>query len=204
MQLNYAAAVSVFYSSLFEYITFDIVPTDEIYGNIFNFESEPYSHEADSIGYGSRIFIENTGSLLVYLIVLGLQIAIAQFILKKLSKFKKLKKWAKTFKGGFIWSGAIDFQDELYLCVLFSLGIQVGDFEFTSVSTSFNNLFSLAMALQTIVVPPILVFKLAKKIKTATKAIDSGSNLEQLHEGGEKEESNSVLRDSVNRENSQA
>ena len=72
MQLNYAAAVSVFYSSLFEFITFDVVPTDEIYGNIFEFESDPYSDEADDIGYGSRIFIENTGSLLVYLIVIAL------------------------------------------------------------------------------------------------------------------------------------
>ena len=66
MQLNYAAAVAIFFSSVFEFVTFDIVPTDDIYGEIFNFESDPYSEEADSIGYGSRLVIENTGSLLIY------------------------------------------------------------------------------------------------------------------------------------------
>lgn len=72
MQLNYAAAVSIFYSTLFEFVTFDIVPTDEIYAEIFDFESEPYSDEADNIGYGSRLFIENTGSLFVYMVLIAL------------------------------------------------------------------------------------------------------------------------------------
>ena len=66
MQLNYAATVAIFFSSVFEFVTFDIVPTDEIYGEIFDFESDPYSEEADRIGYGSRLVIENTGSLLIY------------------------------------------------------------------------------------------------------------------------------------------
>ena len=87
MQLNYAAAVSVFYGSLFEFITFDIVPTDDIYGEIFDFDSDPYSEEADNIGYGSRLFTENTGSLLVYIVIVALQVSLAQAILKSIAKF---------------------------------------------------------------------------------------------------------------------
>ena len=69
--------MSVFYGSLFEFITFDIVPTDDIYGEMFEFDSDPYSEEADNIGYGSRLFTENTGSLLVYIFILALQMSLA-------------------------------------------------------------------------------------------------------------------------------
>ena len=126
MQLNYAAAVSIFYSTLFEFVTFDIVPTDEIYAEIFDFDSEPYSEEADNIGYGSRLFIENTGSLFIYAILIALKLLLVNAIIKFCSKHKKLKKvkkWAKRSKSGFLWAGAIEFQDELYLCVALSLGI---------------------------------------------------------------------------------
>ena len=43
MQLNYAAAVSLFFGALLEFVTFDVVPTDDIYGAVFDFDSEPFS-----------------------------------------------------------------------------------------------------------------------------------------------------------------
>ena len=44
MQLNYAAGVSYFYSFLFEFVTYDMVPSEEVYAEIFAFESSPYSN----------------------------------------------------------------------------------------------------------------------------------------------------------------
>ena len=43
MQLIYSAGVSYFYSLLFEFVTYDIIPTDDIYEEIFEFDSDPYS-----------------------------------------------------------------------------------------------------------------------------------------------------------------
>ena len=63
------------------------MPTDDIYGEIFDFDSDPYSEEADNIGYGSRLFTENTGSLLVYIVIVALQVSLAQAILKSIAKF---------------------------------------------------------------------------------------------------------------------
>ena len=51
MQLVFTASVSYFYSILFEFVTYDYIPTDDIYGAMFDFDSEPYSDEADLIGY---------------------------------------------------------------------------------------------------------------------------------------------------------
>ena len=43
MQIFYTASVSFFYSYLFDFVTYDYLPTDEIYGAIFDFDSDPYS-----------------------------------------------------------------------------------------------------------------------------------------------------------------
>ena len=43
MQLNYAASASYFYSFLLEFVTYDMIPTEEIYGTFFDFESDPFS-----------------------------------------------------------------------------------------------------------------------------------------------------------------
>ena len=70
MQLNYPASSALFFGQIFEYVTFDLVPTDEIYGEVFDFDSEPYSNEAEQTGYESRLFIENTGSCLIFVAII--------------------------------------------------------------------------------------------------------------------------------------
>ena len=61
------------------------------------------------IGYGSKLAIENTGSLLIYQLLIAVQLLAAFTIVKKLKKLKKLRKWAKKKRKNFYWSGAIDF-----------------------------------------------------------------------------------------------
>ena len=123
MQLIYSAGVSYFYSLLFEFVTYDIVPSDEIYEAMFEIDSNPYSDQADLIGYGYRYSVVNTGSLLFYIILNGLRLALYYSILKFCIKFPRCKQWASNRQDNFLWSGSIDFFSELYLCVAFSLGI---------------------------------------------------------------------------------
>ena len=82
MQLIYSAGVSYFYSLLFEFVTYDIIPTDQIYEEMFEIESNPYSDQADLIGYGYRYSVVNTGSLLIYIILNGLRLALYYCIQK--------------------------------------------------------------------------------------------------------------------------
>ena len=57
----------LFYSNIFEWITFDLLPTDLIYGLVLDFLNDtPYSDKADEVGYGSRFIIPNSGSLPIY------------------------------------------------------------------------------------------------------------------------------------------
>ena len=62
MQLRYPAAAIIFYAVILEYVTFDVIPTDESYIDLFGFENKPFSDEADSVGYGSCFIIFNSGS----------------------------------------------------------------------------------------------------------------------------------------------
>ena len=62
MQLNYPRETAIFYTLIFEFVTFDLIPVEEIYGEIFKFINDsPFSDEANIIGYFSRYFVFNSG-----------------------------------------------------------------------------------------------------------------------------------------------
>lgn len=70
MQLNYPVVSSLFFGIIFEFVNFDIIPTDPIYGYFFAFDSEPYSEQAKETGYESSLFIENSGSFLIFVFLI--------------------------------------------------------------------------------------------------------------------------------------
>ena len=43
MQLNFSAVTNTFFSKLFEYVTYDIVPTEQIYSTLFNWENNAFT-----------------------------------------------------------------------------------------------------------------------------------------------------------------
>ena len=55
----------IFYSGLFEFVTFDIIPTDLVYDKLFDdsWVTEPFSEQAESIGYETRLIFSNLGSV---------------------------------------------------------------------------------------------------------------------------------------------
>ena len=161
MQLIFPASVGLFFSSLFEFVTYDVLPTDDIYVPIFGWNNEPYSDEAELIGYESRYTIENTGSLLIYLICIGLRTLLFYTILKRCDpKFKRTRSWAKRKQNDFLFSGAIDFYNENYLCIVFSLGINSSSFKLNSLAEFVNNLFAISLSVAFFAIQLLHIFML--------------------------------------------
>ena len=94
MQLKFPACAMLFYGSVFEYVTFDLIPTDDFYDKVFDFENkEPYSDEAASIGYPSRYLIFNSGSLTIFIFVTILSQALFWLLVKVIPSNSKVSKF---------------------------------------------------------------------------------------------------------------
>ena len=71
MQISFPVIALTFFSYVFEFVTFDLIPTDLIYPYIFDFSGDkPYSAQAEAIGYESRYIVWNLGSLFLYIILI--------------------------------------------------------------------------------------------------------------------------------------
>ena len=72
--LQYPASISLFFSGVFEAVTFELLPSELIYEQIFDFvdSDKPYTEQADEIGYGSRLTFINSGSISIYFFALFL------------------------------------------------------------------------------------------------------------------------------------
>ena len=74
MQLMVPQNAASFYAGLFEFVTFDIIPTDDIYDKLFDegWRTEPYSPEAEGTGYGTRLLYSNLGSVFWIIIFMAI------------------------------------------------------------------------------------------------------------------------------------
>jgi hypothetical protein len=100
LELHYSLNLLIFFESIFPILTFDIVPSDDIYEWMFKLsevEDEPKSENFDQIGYGATLVYNNLGSLLMYQVCLWLFLIINSFILKfvltEKTKYKKSRKF---------------------------------------------------------------------------------------------------------------
>ena len=91
MQLEYPAPVAIFYAGIFEFVTFDLVPTEGLYDAVFSFrETEPFSEEADNIGYSTRYAIENSGSITLFIFLTALMQCLYSLIICTTQKTSKV------------------------------------------------------------------------------------------------------------------
>ncbi len=118
MQLRISAIAVIFFAQILEFVTFDIIPTEEMYEKMFGWENEPYSDAADNIGYGSRVFVENTGSLFVYLSAIVLK-QLLIYGLYKGAPSGRIHNFAQLERNKFFWSGAMVFFDEMFIGITF-------------------------------------------------------------------------------------
>lgn len=76
MGIQMPANVVFFYSILINFVTFNIIPTDEMFNKTFDFYStDYYNTKFNELGYGSMNIVENLGSNMIYIwIIAGLYI----------------------------------------------------------------------------------------------------------------------------------
>lgn len=169
MQLNYPPSAVLFYAVIFKYVTFDAIPTEGAYDNIFGFTNIPYSIEAASVGYESRYLIVNSGSIPVFLIA----ILVLQFFLLTItllvSQGTCVYRFAAKKQNDFWWAGFNDSVNDIYLTQCFGIGINTTAIKFVSTAVSVNNSFAIVMALVIAFTPFVISVKLHRGWKPPKK-----------------------------------
>ena len=164
MQLMYPVTLTLFFSKVFEFVTFDIIPTELIYPHIFDLPEGAFSEEADSIGYYSRYIILNAGSITIFLCTyIVLQIILA-IMVRTLSE-GKLLRYVRLKQNSFMWSGLIDFFTDIYLTLSSCFFINISSFKFESPSESINNTYNVVIGIALVLGPIFVVGGLYKKWK---------------------------------------
>lgn len=162
MQLNVPPSAIIFFSALFEFVTFDIVPTDVVYGVVFAWDNVPYSESAENIGYESRQIIENTGSVPIFLLIIFCQQVAFAILVRAVKKQGRLLSYAQERREGFFYAGATDFFNETYINVCFAVCINTSFIAFGSTALMFNTVVALVAGIGVATFPCIFARKLSK------------------------------------------
>ena len=97
MRLVYPQIVVLVFAVVFDSVSFDLIPTDYVYPEFLSFPNDSsFSPECAQIGYKSRYFIPNSGSISIYVVVgflVHVLYAILASILKKGNG--KVYKWIR-------------------------------------------------------------------------------------------------------------
>ena len=156
MQLMYPATISLFFSKVFEFVTFDIIPTELFFPYIFDLPEGAYSDEADSIGYYSHYIVLNAGSITIFLLsYLILQIVFA--ILAKTLADGKILRYVNWKRESFMWTGMIDFFMDIYLCLSYCCCINFSSMGADNTSTGINNAYNVVIGIVLIIGPILIV-----------------------------------------------
>jgi hypothetical protein len=97
MRLLYPPIVVIVFAVIFDSVSFDLIPTEYVYPLFLDFPNDSgFSPECDQIGYKSRYFILNSGSISIYIaagFLMHVVYAIFAAILKKGNG--KVYKWIR-------------------------------------------------------------------------------------------------------------
>lgn len=187
MQLEYSDIQTGFYIAILEFVTFDLIPTEELYEAIFGLENIPYSDSAESIGYESRYIVMNSGSLFIYIFATSFAIILLAIVKACAHKGSKLHSYSITKLTEFKWAGFTDFLNEIYLPMSYIVFINSSALSADSLSVFFMSVFCSTMSLVLICWPFYLAIKVYKALATRpVYPIVLQGNIE-IMEGGEPE-----------------
>ena len=117
----------IFFNTVFDLISFDIIPTEDLYNKIFEFDNVPLTEYFLAVGYESQHIIFNMGSIFLFLVI-EVFIEITFALIAWLCKKPKVKNWAKKKLDSFFFVGLISFYNEIYICMAFSAAINLFDY----------------------------------------------------------------------------
>ena len=198
MQLNYAESSVKFFSKIFDFVTFDLLYSffpqlDEFNKSVFG-GAEPYSEEANKIGYESRYLMTNLGSIPIFIVVAAIFHLIYSLVARFSKSGGKINNLASKKVKSFRWGGMNDLFYEIYLTLSFSVLINVGKLAVNSFAIGINNVLAIISGLAVVAWPIILAVKLINSWKKAPKN-------ENLAEGGEQEQNTTNMMLDVSNEN---
>ena len=162
--LQYPASISLFFSGVFEAVTFEILPSELIYEQIFDFgdNDSPYTEQADEIGYGSRLTFINSGSISIYFFALFLLQVAYSLIALCFREEGKIHNYVNRKRDDFLWAGATNFYTDMYLCMCFAVCINVSNLDFDSTSLIVNQVWAILIAISLVAGPPFYAYWLGK------------------------------------------
>ena len=187
MQLMYPGTVVAFYAALFEFLTFDIIPTDGVYDEVFGFENdEPYSESAANIGYESRLLIINSGSMTIFVLYILLKQLIFGLVQLMTPNGSKLHNYVVSKRGAFFYGGFADFVNEMYLSMAYSVMINTTAMSTETWALTVNSIYAGNVAAVLVLFPIRLACDASNLWKKKAPKAPVTAPQQQL-EGGESE-----------------
>ena len=97
-------------------LSFDAIPTEYFYPQIFGFADEtPFADQFAELGYESKYVITNLGSLFMILVLYPVTIALLFAISRlQISPHRRINDWAKRSLDSFFWNDLITLINEPY------------------------------------------------------------------------------------------
>ena len=143
---------------------FDPIPTAGFWCDVLEIEETgPINAQFNRVGFGSKYFLNNMGSLLFGFILYPIFVFMQWFLRKVIPlRFKKMHTRLADFREGLFWSSAITLIMESYailtICCLMSLPYLWWD----SVGNSIQSASTLFFFVMVLVVPAFVLLKLLR------------------------------------------
>lgn len=165
VSLSYPSNLQNFYAQIFPFVTFDVLPTADLFERMFKFSTIKDTSVTDvfnSVGYdNTNLSIQNLNSIYVY-ITFGPAILFLLFLVRKYELFYRYPNWQDKFNvlyGKNVWNGVIRLYTELYIVISTTALIGVKDLRFGnsySLTESYCSFISVAL-LGTSICYPIVI-----------------------------------------------
>jgi len=113
VRIQIPANAYVFFAALFQVAAFDVIPTDSMYMKMFDIDEEPLSENFEHLGYETRQFLYNSGSISL-VIILFFPIMLCVYLIGWMP-CQSAKKVSARVKNRVLFSGIFSFLIESYM-----------------------------------------------------------------------------------------
>ena len=151
-------------------ITFDIVPTDDIYQQIFGIEEGGLTEQFEATGYEYTMIIGNMGSMYLIMLAIPAFAILVKFIVCCFPYVKicNLDKKLNGVLKGIFWNDVINYLDQGYMVLSLMAMINLTDLRLGFSATNgerYNSLLAIVLMIVIVSFPFVMAFLYYKKIE---------------------------------------